>query len=530
MADPRVVEETKACGPMSLWGTPAVMKAIQDILVRSDDLVRTSLERMNRSGRTILLLVDAHGRLLRTVTDGDLRRLLLAGTGLDETLAVLPPHRSWTVPEGTEPDDVLELMNRHRIDQVPVLDHDGRPVHVHLRRELDRPILLSTPHLSEHEREFVEQAFATNWIAPLGPNVDAFERELADKIGVGHAAALSSGTAAIHLGLKLLGVKPGDTVFCSSLTFVATANPIRYLGAEPVFIDSEPDTWNMSPAALERALAAANSLGKLPRVVVPVGLYGQSPDMEAIVEICDRYGIPILEDAAESLGATYRNRPAGTFGRLGIYSFNGNKIITTSGGGMLVGDDPDLIEKARFLATQAREPAAHYQHVEMGFNYRMSNILAGVGRGQLMVLDDRIAQRRAVFDRYVLGLGHLDGISWMPEPAGHHATRWLTTVTIDPARTGITASDLMAGLADSRIEARPVWKPMHRQPLFEGCEFWPHQPGHSVADVLFTTGLCLPSGSNLAPDAQRRVIDRITELVEENRPQSRLEVPESRAG
>ena len=512
------------------WGTHAVMKAIQDILVRSDDPVRTSLERMNRSGRTVLLLVDAEGTFLRTVTDGDLRRLLLAGTELDETLAVLPAHRSWSVADGTELDDVLELMNRHRIDQVPVLDPLGRPVHVHLRRELDRPILLSTPHLSEHEREFVEQAFASNWIAPLGPNVDAFERELADKVGVGHAAALSSGTAAIHLGLKLLGVDPGDTVFCSSLTFVATANPIRYLGAEPVFIDSDPETWNMSPAALERALAAADSLGRLPKVVVPVGLYGQSPDMEAIVAICDRFGIPILEDAAESLGATFKDRPAGTFGRLGIYSFNGNKIITTSGGGMLVGDDADLIEKARFLATQAREPAPHYQHEEMGFNYRMSNILAGVGRGQLMVLEDRVAQRRAVFDRYVLGLGHLDGISWMPEPSGHHATRWLTTATIDPTRTGITATDLVAKLADSRIEARPGWKPMHRQPLFDGCEVWAHQPGRSVADELFTTGICLPSGSNLALDAQRRVIDRITEIIEESRPQAHLGVFESRAG
>ena len=506
------------------------MQAIQDILVHGHDHIRTSLDRMNRSGRTVLLLVDAEGRLLRTVTDGDLRRLLLAGTGLDEMLEVLPPHQSWTVTEDTDADHVLELMNRHRIDQVPVVDDEGRPVHVHLRREIDRPILLSTPHLSEHERDFVEQAFATNWIAPLGPNVDAFERELAEKVGVGHAAALCSGTAAIHLGLKLLDVGPGDTVFCSSLTFVATANPIRYLGAEPVFIDSEPGTWNMSPAALERALSAANALGRLPKAVVPVGLYGQSPDMEAIVDICDRYGIPILEDAAESLGATCGRRAAGTFGRLGVYSFNGNKIITTSGGGMLVGDDPDLIEKARFLATQAREPAPHYQHVETGFNYRMSNILAGVGRGQLMVLDDRVAQRRAVFDRYVLGLGHLEGITWMPEAPGHHATRWLTTATIDPERTGITAGELVERLAESRIEARPVWKPMHRQPLFEDCEYWSHEPDRSVADELFQGGICLPSGSNLAPEAQRRVIDRIVDLVEESSPRSRLMVPESRAG
>ena len=361
---------------------------VEDLLIRPETTLREALAAMSRGARNILLLVERDGRLRRTVTDGDLRRLLLDGTPLEATLDDLPNRTPWTVADDTGPESVLALMNRHGIDQVPVLDDTERPVGVHLRRELDRPILLSTPHLSEHEREYVEQAFATNWIAPLGPNVDAFEQELADRVGVGHAAALSSGTAAIHLGLKLLGVEPGDTVFCSSLTFVATANPVRYLGAEPVFIDSEPTTWNMSPLALGRALEDADQRGRLPRAVVPVGLYGQSPDMEPIVALCERYGVPILEDAAESLGATYRGRDAGTFGRLGIYSFNGNKIITTSGGGMLVGDDAELIERARFLATQSREPAAHYQHTETGFNYRMSNILAGIGRGQpLVVLD-----------------------------------------------------------------------------------------------------------------------------------------------
>lgn len=504
--------------------------AIDDILIRREDTIRASLDRMNRSGRTVLLLVDDDQRLLRTVTDGDLRRLLLEHHGLDDRLSILPDRRSWTVDDETSPEDVLALMNRHHVDQVPVIDASGRPTHVHLRRELDRPILLSTPHLSEHEREFVEQAFATNWIAPIGPNVDAFESELASKVQVGHAAALSSGTAAIHLGLKLLGVEPGDRVFCSSLTFVATANPVRQLGADPVFIDSEPESWNMSPAALERAMVAAAAIGRLPKVVVPVGLYGQSPDMPAILAICDRFEVPVLEDAAESLGAVHRGRPAGTFGRLGVYSFNGNKIITTSGGGMLVGDDPELIERARFLATQAREPAPHYEHVESGFNYRMSNILAGVGRGQLRVLDDRVAQRRAVFDRYALGLGHLDGLEWMPEPATDRSTRWLSAATLDPDRLGIAPMDLVEGLAELRIEARPVWKPMHRQPLFEGCEYWSHEPDRSVSDRLFETGICLPSGSNLAPEAQRRVIDRISEIVSARRLRSFVPMPGTRAG
>lgn len=506
------------------------MHRIDDILIHGGATLREGLNAMSRGARNILLLVDEDGRLRRTVTDGDLRRLLLEGTALDSPLESLSARTSWTVDAQAGPEAVLAVMNQHQIDQVPVLDAGHRPIGVHLRRELDQPVLLSTPHLSEHEREFVEQAFATNWIAPLGPNVDAFEQELAAIVGCGHAAALNSGTAAIHLGLLLLGVEPGDTVFCSSLTFVATANPIRYLGAEPVLIDSESDTWNMSPVALERALAAADAEGRLPKVVIPVGLYGQSPDMAAISALCDRYEIPILEDAAESLGSTYRGQAAGTFGRLGIYSFNGNKIITTSGGGMLVGDDPELIERARFLATQARDPAPHYQHTTTGFNYRMSNILAGVGRGQLKVLADRVSQRRAVFDRYVLGLGHLEGIGWMPEPDGHHATRWLSAATIDPRRTGLDATELITRLAEVRIEARPVWKPMHRQPLFKDCRYWPHEPDSSVSDRLFETGLCLPSGSNLAPETQRRVIDRIAEVLETTAPRRSVPVPESRAG
>ena len=505
------------------------MTDVSSILIRDHDTLRTALERMNHSGRTVLLLIDSDGRLLRTVTDGDLRRVLLAGSELDTTLVGLANRSSWTVPQGTGPETVLALMNLHGIDQVPVLDAEGRPVDLHLRRELDQPILLSTPHLSEHEREFVEQAFATNWIAPLGPNVDAFETELAAAVGCGHAAALSSGTAAIHLGLHLLGVQPGDTVFCSSLTFVASANPIRYLGAEPVFIDSEPETWNMSPAALERALVAADRTGRLPRVVMPVGLYGQSPDMQAIVELCNRYDIPILEDAAESLGATYRQRHAGTMGSLGVYSFNGNKIITTSGGGMLVGDDPTLIERARFLATQARDQAPHYQHSEIGFNYRMSNILAGVGRGQLKVLDERVSQRRAVFDRYVLGLGHLQGIQWMPEPTDCRSTRWLSAAVIDAESTGITAMELVERLAETRIEARPVWKPMHQQPLFAGCEYWTHHESESVSDGLFQHGICFPSGSNLTVEAQRRVIDRTIEILDSGI-RSSISTPASRAG
>jgi dTDP-4-amino-4,6-dideoxygalactose transaminase len=381
-------------------------------------------------------------------------------------------------------------------------------VNVLFRPEIDEHILLSTPHMGTAERKYVEDAFRTNWIAPLGPNVDAFESEFAKLVGVRHAAALSSGTAAIHIALILLGVGPGDLVFCSSLTFAASANPIVYQGAQPVFIDSDYASWNMSAAALQRAFRSATNQGRLPKAVIVVNLYGQSADMDAIKEICSQYGVPIVEDAAESLGARYKGRCSGTFGSLGVYSFNGNKIITTSGGGMLVSDQPGAIEKARFLATQARDPAQHYEHSQIGFNYRMSNILAGVGRGQIEVLSERVLARRAVFSRYKEGLADIAAISWMPEPEWSYSTRWLSTCTLNPAVTHVTRNDLITALAAEMIEARPVWKPLHLQPVFRTYEYFSHDT-HSVSDVLFQRGLCLPSGSNLQIDSQNRIIDVI---------------------
>ncbi|MEC5188075.1 pyridoxal phosphate-dependent aminotransferase EpsN [Geobacillus thermodenitrificans] len=368
-------------------------------------------------------------------------------------------------------------------------------------------IFLSPPHMSGNEQKYIQEAFETNWIAPLGPNVDAFEKELAAYVGAKGAAAVSSGTAAIHLALRLLGVERSDVVFCSSLTFIASANPILYQGAEPVFIDSEPDTWNMSPQALERAMDAAKREGKLPKAVVVVNLYGQSAKMDEILAICDRYGVPVVEDAAESLGSTYKGKKSGTFGAFGIYSFNGNKIITTSGGGMLVSDDVDALQRARFLATQARDPAPHYQHSQMGYNYRMSNIVAGIGRAQLEVLDERVKARRAIFNRYVQALGEIDGIHFMPELEGTMSNRWLTTLTIDQQKLGVTPMDIINALAAENIEARPVWKPLHLQPLFAGVRYYPHEEGWSVSDDLFANGICLPSGSSMTVEEQNRVID-----------------------
>ena len=483
----------------------------QSIITRSA-IVREALEHLDVSGSGILLLVDDRGVFERTVTDGDIRRLLISGGSLNDSMEALPRIQSVVLPEGFTRLSALELMNTHSINHLPVVDAVGRVIRLVDRKEVDSQILLSSPHLGEYEREFVEEAFRTNWIAPLGPNVDAFERELAERVGAPHAAALSSGTAAIHLALILLGVERGDVVFCSSLTFVASANPIIYQGAEPVFIDSEPGSWNMSPAALEDAFREARASGKMPKAVIVVNLYGQSADIDPIAEICAHHGVPFVEDAAESLGALYKGRPSGSFGVIGVFSFNGNKIITTSGGGMLVSQDEALVARARFLATQAREPAQHYEHKVIGYNYRMSNILAGVGRGQLRVLNDRVEARRNVFKRYRDGLEGCPMIKWMPEPEWSCSNRWLSACTIDPEARGLTVGYIIEKLAAERIEARPVWKPMQMQPVFSQCKYFAHE-GKSVSSHLFECGICLPSGSNMTEDQQARVIEKLAALV-----------------
>ena len=471
--------------------------------------LREALLRMDQTARGILLVVRSNGTLARTLTDGDLRRAILNRAGDASPVADLPDAPPITATQDTNAAAILHLMDTHQIDHVPVLDPAGGPVDVIFRRELSQRIWLSSPHLGEEETLFVQEAFSTNWIAPLGPHVDAFEAELADHVGVAHGAALSSGTAAIHLGLVLLGVKAGDTVFCSSLTFVGSCNPILYCGAQPVFIDSEPETWNMSPAALERAFEWAKRESRMPACVILVNLYGQSSDMDALLPICERYGVPVLEDAAESLGARYKGKSSGAFGRLAVYSFNGNKIITTSGGGMLVADNPDLIARARKLATQAREPAPHYEHTEVGFNYRMSNVLAGIGRGQLRVLEQRVSQRRRVFERYAEALSDLPQIQWMPEPEGYHSTRWLTCFTLAGPDANRRGQQVMKALERHLIEARPVWKPMHLQPLFKEAPYFSHHAQTDIAASLFQSGICLPSGSNLTEEQQSRVIDHL---------------------
>lgn len=364
-------------------------------------------------------------------------------------------------------------------------------------------IYLSPPHMGSEEERLVADAFASGWIAPLGPHVMAFEQEFAAAVGSRDAVALSSGTAALHLALIEAGVGPGDEVFVSTLTFAASVNPILYLGARPVFIDSEARSWNMDPALLAEALNDRARRNRLPKAVILVHLYGQSADLTAIDSLCREFGVVLIEDAAEALGARFRDRAPGTVGRAGVFSFNGNKIITTSGGGALVSDDSSLIDHARKLATQARDPAPHYQHTEIGYNYRLSNVLAAIGRAQLRSLKDRVAARRRNFDLYVEALGAEPGIEFMPEASWGRHSRWLTCVLIDPTGFGAGREEVRLALEAVDIESRPVWKPMHRQPVF--AEFDSHLTG--VADHLFERGLCLPSGSNLTPGELTRVTD-----------------------
>ncbi|TXD35227.1 pyridoxal phosphate-dependent aminotransferase [Lujinxingia vulgaris] len=363
-------------------------------------------------------------------------------------------------------------------------------------------IYLSPPDIGELERRYVQEAFDTNWIAPLGPNVDGFEQELAAYVGSGHAAALVSGTAALHLALRLCGVGPGDEVVVSSLTFVASAAPVVQLGASCTFIDAERDSWNLDPALVAELFEARAREGRLPRALIVVHLYGQSADIDPLVELCDRYGVALIEDAAEALGATYKGKSPGSFGRAGIFSFNGNKIITSSGGGMLVSDDAELIAHARKLATQARDPAPHYEHTELGYNYRMSNVVAGIGRGQLATLDQKVAARRANFAHYVEGLGDLPGIAFQPEAAWGTHSRWLTCLTVDAEAFGNDREAIRLALEAENIEARPVWKPMHMQPVFQEAPM----VGGAVSEDLFERGLCLPSGSSLSQADRERII------------------------
>lgn len=372
---------------------------------------------------------------------------------------------------------------------------------------MNQKIWLSSPHMGEKEFEYVKEAFDTNWIAPLGPHVNGFEKDIEAYLGQGvHVAALSAGTAALHLALIMLDIRQGDEVICQSITFSASANPIVYQGATPVFVDSEADTWNISPHWLRIAIEDRIKKGKRPKAIIAVHLYGMPAMMDEVMSIANEFDIPVIEDAAEALGSSYKRQRCGTFGKIGILSFNGNKIITTSGGGALIAKDHALVDKARFLATQARDPAPHYQHSHIGYNYRMSNVCAGIGRGQMEVLESRVAQRRMNYDYYVRSLGDWPGISFISEPEGFFSNRWLTTILVDPGQTGsLTREDIRLALEKENIESRPLWKPMHLQPVFKSAIYY----GGNTSEQLFDSGLCLPSGSNLREEDLQRVVETI---------------------
>ncbi len=376
---------------------------------------------------------------------------------------------------------------------------------------MQNKIWLSSPHMGGNEMTFVQEAYETNWIAPLGPNVNGFEDIIAKYLKYGSISALSSGTAAIHIALILLGIQPEDEVIVQSFTFAASVNPIRYLGATPVLVDSEKDTWNMCPNALKNAIEDRIEKGKKPKAIIPVHLYGMPAKMEEIKEIAQSYSIPIIEDAAEALGSSLNDKKMGTWGKFGVLSFNGNKIITTSGGGALVSDDEALIKKSRFLATQARDEAPHYQHSHIGYNYRMSNILAGIGRGQMEVLDERVGQRREINIWYKELLKGLPGISFQMEPEPeYYSNYWLTAILVDPEKTGgLTSEDIRLALEKDNIECRPLWKPMHLQPVFKDCPYY----GTDVSERLFHQGLCLPSGSNMTKIEMERIEKSLMQIL-----------------
>lgn len=385
----------------------------------------------------------------------------------------------------------------------------------------NRRILLSSPHMGGQEQKYVQRAFETNWVAPLGPNVDEFEQLVAAIAGVKAASAVSSGTSAIHLGLRLLGVGEGDVVIAPSFTFIASVNPVLYLGARPVLVDSEPNSWNMSPVALRTALEDLNRKGIVPKAIIVVNLYGQVAMFDEIRRLADEYGVPILEDSAESLGSVYRGRPSGSLGNVGVFSFNGNKIITTSGGGALVSNDEDLIDRSRFLATQARDPAPYYQHSVIGYNYRLSNVSAGIGLGQLEVLAEHVERRRAIFERYAAALGTYSTVGFQTDIEGNRPNRWLTAVTFANAAGHDQLVEVMQALDRLGIEARLPWKPLHLQPLFADVPYYAdndsNRDGMSVSERVFEHGLCLPSSSSMTDDDQDFVIDSLVEVLANRR-------------
>lgn len=481
--------------------------------LQPSDLVRDALVKIESGRPKMCLVVNADGKLLRSVTDGDVRRGLLAGLTLESALSDLPGREPVCAPSSTSPAELKSLFDEHRVSSIILLDEVGRPVDICSVDQVVAPVLLSSPHIGDAEERYVQQAFDTNWIAPAGPNLALFERRLAEVSGRREAVAVSSGTAGLHLALRALDLPKNARIYVSDKTFVASVQPVLYEGMTPVLIDAEPHSWNLSADALERQLIQDHAANSLPGAIIVVHLYGQSAQMNRIMALAGRFGIPVIEDAAESLGALYDNRASGAHGLISVFSFNGNKIITTSGGGAVVTDDPKIAERVRYLSTQGRDPFDHYQHSEIAYNYRMSNVLASVGLGQLEVLHDRVAQRRAIFARYLDALSGIPGIGFQQDWAEAKGNRWLTVLTFDPDHIRLHPYQVMRALSQRGIETRPSWKPLHMQPLLHSAEFVPHSQTEAVSSNLFLRALCLPSGSNMSQDQQDRVIGNLTEIL-----------------
>lgn len=484
-------------------------------IVRHDATIRTAMDTIEKAQVKICVLTGEDGTITRTVTDGDIRRGLLSGAHFETLVSELPQRAPITHPVGTNADVLLQTMRENSVQAIVLTDASGIPVEIIARHTLETMILLSPPHVGTNEVDLIQKAFDDNWVAPAGPHLAAFEDQLKAVSGRQHALALGSGTAGLHLAMRVLNIGRGDRVYVSDVTFVASLQPIIYQGATPILIDAEPVGWNMSPTALARQLADDAEKGQLPAAIVVVHLYGQSSDMAAIMALANEYDVPVIEDAAESIGASYQNLASGGHGLLSVYSFNGNKIITTSGGGALVSDRGDLMAHARNLSQQGRDDAEHYQHSQVAYNYRMSNILAGIGVAQMDILPRRVQRRREIFARYVAEFAGIPGIRFQLDLPGAHGTRWLTVIDIDPNEIPLHPYQFMRRLRSQGIETRPAWKPMHMQPLCHGMEFVPHDNETYVAGGLFMRSLCLPSGSAMTDADQSRVIEAIRAIAQE---------------
>lgn len=476
--------------------------------------IREVLEKINRCPARLCVLVDGDHKVVRTLVDGDLRRALLSGLTLSNSAAELSFKKPVCLPKEASIEVVQDTFSiNNDVDAIVLIDELSKPVGVICRKDIVASVYLSPPHLGDSERLYVNRAFDENWVAPVGPNINLFEAGLKEISSRSHALAVSSGTAALHLALRVLGICQNDRVYVSDLTFVASVQPILYLGAQPVLIDSEPQSWNISPEALKRKLIKDAKAGCLPKAVVVAHIYGQPADMSRILNVTEEFNVPVIEDAAESLGARYDERPSGSHGLMAVYSFNGNKIITTSSGGALVSDDENLINRAGNLASQGREPFEHYQHSQIAYNYRMSNILAGLGIGQLEVLQERVEMRRRVFDRYHSSLNNVPGVSFQEELPSSVSNRWLTVMRLNPDFVKHHPFILMRELRKRGVECRPAWKPMHMQPLLNNCEFECYSNEESVSDQLFLQSLCLPSGSGLSQQDQDEIIETILKFI-----------------